>query len=130
MHKTIDLLREILDYELESAERYRRFISLVMVRSTDGETDVDRALSERVRTGDVIAGDDGSAIILMSETNAADARSAVDRYKQEVYELSDLRFSLVTFPQDARGVEGLMSVGERRLRKALEGEPWAVVAGG
>ena len=130
MQKNIGLLREILHYELESAERYRRFVSVVMVADTRGNGNVDRILSEKVRYCDVLAAADTMAVIMMSETGSAGAQSAIERYKKDATDGADLCFSLVTFPHDGRGVDGLIDVGSRRLQKAVESTPGTVVAAG
>lgn len=130
MQKNIGLLREILHYELVSAQRYRRFVSVVMVADTRGKGSVDRILSEKVRYCDVMAAADTTAVIMMSETGSAGAQSAIERYKKDAVDSADLRFSLVTFPHDGRGVDGLINTGNRRLRKAVESAPGTVVAAG
>ena len=128
VRKNIGLLREILHYELESAERYRRFVSIVMVSDSRGTESVDHLLSEKVRYCDVLASAETSAIIMMSETSSVGAQAAIERYKRDVHDSADFRFSLVTFPYDARGVDGLIDMGSRRLQKAVESAPGTVVA--
>ena len=73
---------------------------------------------------------DGSVLILMSETNRQGAETAIERYKQQDFDDYDLRFSLVTFPEDGRGVDNFFSSATRRLQKAFGGKPGSVMATG
>ena len=130
MQKTVGFLREILGYEMESAERYRRFISLVMVGSVSGGRKIETLLASKMRNCDVMANLDGSVLILMSETNRQGAETAIERYKQQDFDDYDLRFSLVTFPEDGRGVDNFFSSATRRLQKAFGGKPGSVMATG
>lgn len=127
MHKSIEGLREILDYELKCAERYRRFITLVMVTAAGNDEDVEHVLSGSVRYCDILSEIEGSAMILMSETTMLGGQSAVDRYKSDMTSEGDLRFSIATFPSDGRGADVLMAVGMRRLKKAVSRERGSVV---
>lgn len=132
VQEDIGFLTKFLGYELRSAERYRRFISLVMVASPQSNERVNRLLGDNLRTSDVVADFDGASIILMSETNSAGALSAIERYKntENIKNVHDLRFSLVTFPADNGGPESMIASAFRRLQKAAEGEPGAVIMTG
>lgn len=130
MQKPIDFLRDMLEYELEAAERYRRFLSLVMVADPERTGPVESIIGESLRQSDIMALLDGAAVILMSETNGDGARVAIERFKDGGYSNNDLRFSLATFPEDGRGVESLIAIASRRLQKAFAGLPLSVVASG
>lgn len=131
MQEKIGFLSKFLGYELQSAERYRRFVSVVMVSSKDGNGNgkVQKMLLDTLRNSDVMADFDGAAIILMSETNSAGAISAIERYKSKNTD-HDLRFSVVTYPADGGGPEGIIAAAFRRLQKALGGQPGSVVMTG
>ena len=122
MEEKVGFLRKFLRYELKAAERYRRFVSLVMVTSPNQNGKAPRVLSDTLRNSDIMADFDGDAIILMSETNSAGALSAIERYKSKNADAADLRFSLVTYPSDGGGAEGLIAAGCRRLQKAVNSE--------
>ena len=130
MQEKIGFLSKFLGYELKSAERYRRFVSLVMVGSDPQESNVKKLLSDTLRNSDVMADFNGAAVILMTETNSAGALSAIERYKTKGTENDDLRFSLVTYPSDGGGAEGLLAAAYRRLQKAAAGPPGCVVMTG
>lgn len=132
MQEEIGFLTKFLGYELRSAERYRRFLSLVMVASPRTNERVNRLLGDSLRTSDVVADFDGASVILMSETNSAGALSAIERYKntENIKNVHDLRFSLVTFPSDNGGAESMIAAAFRRLQKAAEGDPGAVIMTG
>jgi len=126
---TFGLLQDVLHYELTCAERYRRFVSIVMVSYGQGDTPVRKVIAEKVRESDLLAEKNSHLIILMSETDSAGATTAIHRYKTQTGE-GDLRFSLVTFPNDSGTADSLMEAGERRLSAARADQPGAVVTEG
>ena len=126
----IGFLQKFLGYELKSAERYRRFVSLVLVDTDEPERDTRRLLSDAVRTSDILADMERFSVILMTETNSAGALSAIDRYKNRGDLGSVLRFAVVTYPSDGGGVENLIETGYRRLKSASSGPPGTVVMNG
>lgn len=128
MEEKIGFLRKLLRYELQSAERYRRFVSLVMVASSERAGRAKKVVKETLRDSDVMADFDGAAVILMSETTSAGALTAIERYKER--EGQELRFSLVTYPSDGGGEENLMAVAYRRLQKAVASEAGSIVMSG
>jgi hypothetical protein len=130
VQEKIGFLSKYLGYELQSAERYRRFVSVVMVGSSGREGKVKKLLSHHLRISDVMADFDGAAMILMSETNSAGALTAIERYKNGNDEGHDLRFSLVTYPSDGGGADGMIATAFRRLQKADGGQSGSVVMTG
>lgn len=125
---TYGLFQDVLDYELACAERYRRFISLVMVRGASAAS-VRHLLAERIRSSDLLAEKNSHLVILMSETDGVGASIAIDRYKDFCTE-HPLWFSLVTFPQDSGTASELVQAGERRLDTASKEQAGAVVTTG
>ncbi len=125
---TYGLFQDVLDYELSCAERYRRFISLVMVRG-ESSASVRRLLAERIRSSDLLAEKNSHLVILMSETDGVGAGIAIDRYKDFSTD-HPLWFSLVTFPQDSGTASELVQAGERRLDVASKSDPGAIVTTG
>ena len=128
MKTTYPVLEELLRYELQGAERHRRFLSLVMVVSDKSLSVLKSFLGTHIRTSDVWADGDDSLAVLMGETNAGDALLAIDRYKSFFDTEIDLRFSVVTYPVDGGQTEGLFEAARRRLEDARSGEEGAVVA--
>lgn len=129
MEGTYGLLQDVLSYELSCAERYRRFVSLVMVTGTSPDGSVRRVLGDKIRNSDLLAEKNSHLVILMSETDQNGAQIAIDRFRG-FGEETQLWFSLVTYPQDSGGAETLVQAGERRLRRAKDGSPGEVVATG
>ena len=127
---TYGLLQDVLNYELSCAERYRRFVSLVMVTGPSHDGSVRRVLADKIRSSDLLAEKNSHLVILMSETDQNGAQIAIDRFRSFGAN-SELWFSLVTFPQDSGSAEALVQVAERRLQRALvDGAPGEVVAHG
>ncbi len=129
MEGTYGLLQDVLSYELSCAERYRRFVSLVMVTGAAPDGSVRRILGDKIRNSDLLAEKNSHLVILMSETDQNGAHIAIDRYKQFGKD-DGLWFSLVTYPQDSGSAESLVQAGERRLNRAKSGEPGEVVSTG
>ena len=131
MAEKIGFLQKFLGYELKSAERYRRFVSLVMVSGHNGgDASVKDALIEPLRTSDVMADINGASVIMMTETNSSGALSAIERYKAKTTQDEDLRFAVVTYPSDGGGPDGLLATAHRRLENAVSGPPGSVVMTG
>ena len=126
---TVDLLQEVLEYELACAERYRRFVSLVMVKEGEKGAQLEHILADKVRDSDLLAEKNSNFLILMSETDRNGARSAISRFVDRDGEVHDFRFALVTYPNDSGSAKALMEAAERRLMKASEEGPGAIVSG-
>ena len=123
-------LRRVLQYELDAAERYRRFVSLVMIASSEGIDRTRQVLNGTIRSSDILAESEDTAVVLMSETDSYGALSAIERYRERGGNASDLRFSLVTYPSDGGGADSLFSTAMRRLQSAVAGELGNVVTTG
>ena len=119
---------ELLQYELHAAERYRRFVSLVMITTGNNAAGLTNLLGDHVRRSDVIADFDSSVAVLMGETDKSDALTAVRRYGNIFDSQIDLRFSVVTYPADGSNPYGLVQTAYRRLSKARDANKGAVVA--
>ncbi|MEK7794967.1 MAG: hypothetical protein AAB353_10570 [Candidatus Hydrogenedentota bacterium] len=131
MQEKIGFLTRFLGYELKSAERYRRFVTLVMVASPGSRNGrVKKIVEDTIRNSDILADFDGAALVLMSETNSSGAITAIERYKAKNANQDDLRFSVVTYPSDGGGAEGLLATAFRRLQKATDSQPGSIVMTG
>lgn len=120
----------LLEYELRSAERYRRFVSLVLMSRTNGSTQCKKLLEGTIRGSDEVFENQENAFILMAETDLSGALTAIERYKTKCDVAVDMRFSVASYPSDARAAETLLSIGHRRLSKAKGGKCGAVVSAG
>ena len=128
MRMEFTMFYELLQYELHAAERYRRFVSLVMITTGSDGAGLTNLLSEHVRKSDVIADFDSSVAVLMGETDKNDALTAIRRYGNIFDSQLDLRFSVVTYPADGSNPYGLVQTAYRRLSKARDAEKGAVIA--
>jgi hypothetical protein len=124
------LLRWLIDYELRAAERYRRFVALLLVTSTNGCFLLKDILMKTKRESDRLFELDNECAILMSETDQAGAMVAVNRYKALFSEEVDLRFSIVSFPVDGVNCADLLGTVYRRLNAARMLECGAIVCSG
>ncbi len=127
MQTDFEVMGRLLEYELLAAERYRRFVSLVMVTSQNDLEGLRALLGEHVRDSDVMSNFDHSVAVLMGETDGTGALSAIDRFRKSFDSQIDMRFSVVTYPSDGGKAESLMDAAYRRLAKAKQAISGAVV---
>lgn len=125
--KGLEHLEMLLEYELRGAIRYRRFASLIFVGAGTEDT-VRSVLLDHVRSSDEIFDLSPNMAILMAETDSVGAMTAINRFKSFCRSGCDLRFSVASFPADARGTAELLWTAQRRLEEAKEREPGAVVS--
>ena len=112
-------LHSILQYELNSAERHRRYVSLMMVHSPIDQEGLEQTLDVHVRNSDVLAQvDDSVTVLLMSETDKGDALQAIDRYSPFVKERYNPLYSVATYPADEHQPEALFQLAKKRLHLA------------
>lgn len=128
MQAEFDVMGQLLEYELLAAERYRRFVSLVMVTSKSDLEGLRALMGEQVRESDVMANFDHSVAVLMGETDGTGAMAAIERFRRSFDSQIDARFSVVTYPADGGKANGLMESAYRRLGRAREAVSGAVVS--
>ncbi len=128
MEGTSNLLQDVFQYELACAERYRRFVSLVMVTERSNGDQLENVLADKVRDSDLMAEKNSTFLILMSETDRTGAETAISRFIDIDGDVHDFRFSLVTYPNDSGNARVLLEAGERRLMRAAEGQPGEIVS--
>ncbi len=116
--KALELL---LGHELRVAARYRNFVTLVMVSSQENKIKVKEVLGTTLRVCDDFFELGNLNAILMPYTTDNEAHKAVDRYKTRYNGKIDLRYSIVSYPQDAPDVAQMFILGEKRLAKAQRG---------
>jgi hypothetical protein len=120
----------LLDYELRCSERYRRPLSLVTVVPMNTRINPRSLLFPALRGSDQLFEVHGHAAILMSETNCQGALAAIGRYSKMCEGEIDLRFAVVSYPEDGGTVRELLATAQQRLDKAMTLEPGAIVAAG
>ena len=124
-------LRYLLDYELSSAKRYRRFVSLVVMSLPSNGRDITKLFHQTLRESDRMFALDPigtSAAVLMSETDGISAMTALERYRRVSGAEVDIRAAIVTFPFDAGSASEILNSANRRVTKALEGGHGSVVS--
>ena len=127
MQTTFPMLHELLQYELYASERYRRYVSVIMVRSPVDHQGLKEVFGSHVRQSDATASFDHTIAILMSETDQSDALSAVDRFNSALGSQFDARFAVATYPSDESSADALIGTAQRRLQKASNGYKGYVV---
>ena len=121
-------MNELLAYELLAAERYRRYVTLVLAASRAESQLAASLLGETARECDAIIESEGALSILMSDTDEDGARRAVERFLAVGGASQDLCFSLVTYPNDGIEAGGLIERARERLEHALGATNGRVVA--
>ena len=117
-------IEAFLDYECRASQRYRRAMSLVIVRIADSASTFDALVGDLVRSSDKVIQYDGGAAIIMSETALEGARIAVGRYAARCANGSTLQCAVARFPEDALTANELLRAAQRRYEKArtLQGD--------
>jgi hypothetical protein len=123
-------LEWLLDYEMRSAARYRRFVSVVMVASASGIGNVGQLLKDYVRTSDEVFDLGAFTTVVMSETDSTGAQRAVERFKRTCSEKCDLRFAVGSYPGDGQYAPEFVTTVYRRLKEAQRGFAGMVINSG
>lgn len=128
----MDTLKWLLDYELNQSIRHRRFLSLVMLAPRNGHNRqrFRSILDDLVRCSDPVFSVNGTVAVLMGETDKNGAVRAVERYQETVNKAIEARYSVASFPEDARETEKLIHTAHRRLETAQTFETETVVSRG
>jgi len=122
-------VERLLDYELNSSLRYRRFVSLVLLSDQLGPLKAS-LLENVIRRSDELFLLDGYAAILMSETGRVGALRAIERYKEAYLDNGDLRFVVTSYPKDGSDRETLLQTARRRLERVKASGRGGVVSSG
>lgn len=130
MASNIDNLEWLLNYELTQSVRHRRYLSLVMLSSEESSEKPRMILNKMVRSSDPLFAVNGTIAVLMGDTNNVGALKAVERYRGEINRSVDVRYSVASFPDDAKGTEELIHTAYRRLETAKGLEADAIVSWG
>lgn len=117
-------IEAFLVYECSVSQRYRRAMSLVIVRIANTTTAFDALVGDLVRSSDKVVKLDGGVAIIMSETALDGARTAVRRYAARCTNGARLQCGVARFPQDASNANDLLRMAAQRYEKAiaLEGD--------
>lgn len=115
--KQIDL-EWLLDYELQAAERYRRYLTLVMVDTDYCPSYLEKIFAATLRECDAVTSSGQSISIIMSDTRTNGALQVIERLKRECEENKRNYYSVVSYPQDGSDTDSLISKGQGRLENA------------
>ena len=122
----------LLDYEIRSSARWRRYTSLLVIGSTDDNGTMDRIkriLKDDVRGCDeLVCLEDGTLAVLMPETSKTGVQQAIGRYEKKYDGWLDVRIGAASFPQDAQKGSDLFEKACARLERAKQLEPRTVVS--
>jgi hypothetical protein len=121
-----DMLERQLLHEQKLAARYRYFVSIVMVATTQNGVSVRGLIDDTLRECDELFVVNEGIAILMPHTTLDDATRAVERFKTFSADRIDLRFSIATYPTDD-AARGLLSRAKNRLAEAKAGDFGKVV---
>ena len=127
MQATLAMFNELLQFEMGAAERYRRYLSLVIVHSPTDHIGLQGTVGVHMRKSDGMARFDHSVVLLMGETDQSDALRAVKRYEGVLGGQFDARYAVATYPGDGTAPDGLMAIAEKRLQKAKNGHGQHIV---
>jgi len=123
-------LEPFIEHQLRSSARHRHFMSIVVMSSHNGASDIRLLLGDAIRDSDALFVSGREAVLVMPETEQMGALKAVMRFRTRTDRDSDVRFGVSTYPVDGQGGWELMEVGRRRLRRAMGLKRGAVVASG
>jgi hypothetical protein len=116
-------LEMFLEYELRASSRYRRYLSLVLIKGVgNGSSYLKEILSENIRICDAWFFYGNYIAVLMSETDEKGSLKAIERYKMNLCNRGhDLNFAYVTYPQDGTSVDELNRVLWQRIEEHKSG---------
>ena len=124
--KPIDV-KWLLEYELQAAERYRRYLTLVLV-DTDGCTSyLEKIFVATLRDCDAVSANHRSIFIIMSDTRPSGALCVIERLKRECDENKNNFYSVVSYPKDGVSAEMLIAKAQEQLHDAHTVSPGAII---
>lgn len=121
-----NMLERQLLHEQKLASRYRYYVSVVMVATTQTGVSIRGLIHDTLRECDELFVLNDGLAILMPHTTLEDATRAVERFKSFCADRIDLRFSIATYPTDDAAL-GLLSRAKDRLAEAKAGDFGKVV---
>ena len=118
----------LLEYELQAAERYRRYVALVLIRSTARWAQLREQLAQSLRASDAIIPQHGATSIVMTDTEIGGALVAVERLKKACCcDKAETYFAVAIYPQDGVLSDNLLVKAQLRLEKARSSVPGTVI---
>lgn len=121
-----EFLRWLLDYEIRGSERYRRFLSILLIASNRDGKRIERLKESFRRSDEIVPLDRRRAAILLRETNVEGTLIAINRYKS-FHNVIHLRFAVVCYPTDGWNANFILDSANARIERAMHGPAGAVV---
>ncbi len=115
------IMMQILNYEFLCSRRYQRSFSIGMISLNSdlkNQEILEKKLNHYARNSDFIGKIDSNYIIVMGDTNADQATTALERLVEKVGTKHVLSSSS-TYPIDGNEVPTLLGVARKRLEKAF-----------
>ena len=108
-----------LEYELQASSRYRRYVSVVLLKGVGCEAaHLKNSLPEIIRNSDASFSFGNYIAILMSETDDTGSLTAIERYKLDMKSRGyNVRCAYVTYPGDGKTVDDLNRVLLERIEE-------------
>jgi hypothetical protein len=111
-------LEWMLDHELRLAERYRRFLSVCMIRSAGSESLLD-LLAVTLRQSDLyFEFEENVGVVLMSETDKSGALAAIERFRRQTEHNASAYFAVGSYPNDNMRASQFVTTVYNRLKGA------------
>ncbi len=131
MAKGRENLEWLLDYELRCAERYRRYVSVVMM-AAEGQSGAQllQLLNDQVRKSDEVFDLEYGTAILMGETDLPDSLRAIQRFRGYCEGNVELKCAIASYPEDRGSARDMVAALYRRIQTAAKGENGTIVTNG
>ena len=121
-HVSLDVF---LEYELQASSRYRRYVSLVLLKvagNGNGSPYLKDAISDCIRACDAAFAYGNYVAVLMGETDDKGPSAAIERYRRNLNSRGhDVHFASVTYPGDGTTAEDLGRVLWQRIEESKTG---------
>jgi hypothetical protein len=112
-----------LDYELQASSRYRRYVSVVLLKGAgNGSSYLKDIISDCIRTCDAAFAYGNYIAVLMGETDDKGSRLAIERYKKNLSTRGhQAHFASVTYPGDGTTADDLSRLLWQRIEESKSG---------
>ncbi len=105
----------VAKYELRCAQRYRRYVSVLVGSYKDNGRHFCEFFRDILRESDEVVESGSEVTLLMAETDQEGARAVMRRLKERYEGFVDVHFGAASYPVDGHNLMTLLSVARRRL---------------
>lgn len=120
-------LEWVLSHELRLATRYRYFVTVMLVSTSQRRVDIRRLLEDILRQCDEIFDWQGTAAVVMAHTAEEEGLKVVRRCQNRCNGEIDLRYGLVSYPADGATAPVILGRAHECLLEAKRGTHGTVV---